>query len=114
MSTATLRVDNKQLKLKTFEVNFNDASQEVLVPANANGVSHTLKSIYIQATGTGAIEFYNSADTSVPNVKIQLVAGAETALVNGEFPFIAGQIITVKSSTATPLGTAWIVLEERI
>jgi hypothetical protein len=113
MSTVTELVNNQDANLRLFEVVFSDASQEVLVPADSTRRSHILKSIYIEPTGNGVIEFYNSTNTSVPHIKFPMASGREFAFTDGKFPFRAGEPITVKSSVATAVGTAYIVLEVR-
>jgi hypothetical protein len=114
MATVTTLVNNKSTKLTLVSVSLATTAIATIFPAEAsttNG-SYILKSVYLPAVAGGTISFFNSVDTSSPNIIFNATAAQVLNLQNLEVPFTQGSAVAIQNSTAS-MGTAYLVFERK-
>ncbi len=113
MAVATPLVTNKSTNLTLVRVNLATTAISTIFPdeATTNG-SYTLKSIYLPATATGTISFFNSVDTSSPNIVFNATNATLLDLRDMSIPFAQGSAVAI-SNSAVSMGTAHLVFERK-
>jgi hypothetical protein len=112
MAVANTLVTNKSTNLILVSVNLATTAISTIFPVDTTNGSYTLKSIYLPATATGTISFFNSVNTSSPNIVVNATTSTVLDLRDLSIPFSQGSAVAVSNSVAS-MGTAYLVFERK-